>query len=349
VTLTVLSVGYSMHPTGDAAVGGAEQVLTLLDGALTSRGARSIVVACQGSSVSGTRVSTPCPPDSLDDLARERAWSAHAQTIRRVLDTTAVDLVHMHGFDFHGYLPPPGVPTLVTAHLPPAWYPRHALAPARPETQLQCVSSSQRAAWPRDLPLPLLIANGIPVERYALTARRRNVALALGRICPEKGFHLALDAARLAGIPMLLAGQVFGYQEHRDYFAREIAPRLDRRLRFIGPVDFRRKRRLLAGARCLLVPSLAPETSSLVAMEALAAGTPVIAFKSGALPDIVDHGRTGFLVSSASEMADAIAAADRIDPEACRAAAHERFSAERMIAEYFALYERLGHGWSRAA
>jgi hypothetical protein len=102
-----------------------------------------------------------------------------------------------------------------------------------------------------------------------------------------------------------------------------------------------RKRRLLAAARCLVVPSLVAETSSLVAMEALASGTPVIAFRSGALPEIVEDGRTGFLVDGVAEMADAMRRASEIDPEACRRAARERFTAERMCGEYLALYERL--------
>ena len=142
-------------------------------------------------------------------------------------------------------------------------------------------------------------------------------------------------------MPLLLAGQTFPYDAHESYFAREIAPRLDRARRFIGPIGLVRKRRLLSAARCLLLPSLAPETSSLVAMEALACGTPVIALPSGALPEIVEHGRTGFIVSDEQEMAEAIPAAARIEPEVCRAAARERFSLVRTVERYFALYRQL--------
>jgi glycosyltransferase involved in cell wall biosynthesis len=170
---------------------------------------------------------------------------------------------------------------------------------------------------------------------------KRDFALCIGRVCPEKGFHIALEAARQANIPLLLAGQVYPYEEHERYYRDEILPRLDRTRRFLGPVGFERKRRLLSAARCLLVPSLAPETSSLVAMEALACGTPVIAFPSGALADIVEHGKTGFLVDDANEMAEAIARARSIDPETCRQAARERFSADRMVAQYLQVYQQL--------
>jgi glycosyltransferase involved in cell wall biosynthesis len=140
---------------------------------------------------------------------------------------------------------------------------------------------------------------------------------------------------------MVLAGQVYAYKAHEEYFSKEIRPRLDRRRRFIGPVGFSAKRRLLAGARCLLVPSLVEETSCLVAMEALAAGTPVVAFRTGALPEIVEHGRTGYIVSDAEEMAEAIRMAGKLDAEECRQAAQTRFSAEAMVQRYLETYDRL--------
>src|SRR5581483_2686948 len=122
-------------------------------------------------------------------------------------------------------------------------------------------------------------------------------------ICPEKGVHLAIEASRCARIPLLIAGEVFGYDEHLRYFEEQVAPALGRNCRFLGSLGPHRKRRLLAHARCVLLPSLAEETCGLVAREALAAGTPVIAFRRGALPESVENGRTGFLVSSVEEMA----------------------------------------------
>jgi glycosyltransferase involved in cell wall biosynthesis len=170
---------------------------------------------------------------------------------------------------------------------------------------------------------------------------KRSFALVLGRVCPEKGYHIALDAAHRANHTLLIGGRVYPYDEHRRYFDQEIAPRLDRHRRFLGPLGFIRKRRLLSAALCLLVPSLTQETSSLVAMEALACGTPVVALPNGALVDIVDHGRTGFLVRDAGEMAAAIEAVRDIDPETCREAAQSRFSVERTTARYLHLYRWL--------
>jgi glycosyltransferase involved in cell wall biosynthesis len=185
------------------------------------------------------------------------------------------------------------------------------------------------------------IENGVPVAALEARHAKRPFALMLARICPEKGIHLAIEAAKQAGITLLIAGSVYEYPEHRRYFREEVEPRLDARRRFLGPVGFRRKRRLLTAAQCVLVPSLVPETSSLVAREALACGTPVVAFRSGALPETVEDGVTGFLVDSAEEMADAIRRAPSLDPEACQRVARERFSLERMAGRYFETYREL--------
>jgi glycosyltransferase involved in cell wall biosynthesis len=109
----------------------------------------------------------------------------------------------------------------------------------------------------------------------------------------------------------------------------------------IGPVQGLAKMRLLSMARALLAPSTAPETSSLVAMEAMSAGAPVIAFRAGALPDIVEHGRTGFIVDNVDAMANAMGRAGEIDADVCRETARMRFSRERMVAAYLDTYRTL--------
>jgi glycosyltransferase involved in cell wall biosynthesis len=340
--LTVLNVAYPFAPVGPDAVGGAEQVLTRLDFALSRAGHDSIVMACEGSAAEGILISMPNPTGTVEHDARKTIYAQYRQTIQQLLTRWRVDVIHMHGVDFFEYLPPTRVPVLATLHLPPHWYPPRVFKLDDPNTYLHCVSETQRQACPPCSYLLPVVENGVPDEMFCDGHAKRDFAMALGRICPEKGFHIALDAARHAKVPMLLAGEVFRYSAHQNYFEQQIVPRLDDSRRFVGPVGQRRKRRLLAGARCLLVPSLVPETSSLVAMEALACGTPVVAFASGALAEIVEHGRTGFLVDNANEMAEAIHAIDLIDPEVCRQAARERFSMKRTVENYFAIYERLG-------
>src|SRR5207302_8304810 len=208
---------------------------------------------------------------------------------------------HMHGLDFMEYLPEPGTPVLVTLHLPPSWYPREAFRLNRTDSHLICVSQSQANECPEGAPIRAIVGNGIRLQPYS-HRRKRNYVMAIGRICPEKGLHLAMDAANQSGLPLLLAGKVFGYASHQQYFAEHIQPRLARGNRFLGEIGPARKHRLLAGARCLLIPSLVSETSSLVAMEAMASGTPVVAYRKGALVELIDHGRTGFIVDSKDAM-----------------------------------------------
>lgn len=341
MTLTVLNVAYSLATVGSDSVGGAEQVLTAIDRALVVAGATSIVIACEGSRTRGLLHTTPRPTGALDTAGITGAREAHARAIAEALDRYPVDVLHFHGVDFHSYLPEPGVAALATLHLAHCWYPAHAIAPTRPHTFVQCVSEWQRQFFPTSPAMLPTIANGVPIPAEPVKHRRAGYAMALGRICPEKGFHIALDVAKRAGVPMQLAGCVFPYPEHERYFVSQIAPRLDDARQFIGPVGPRRKQALLADARCLLLTSHVPETSSLVAMEALAAGTPVIAFPSGALVEIIDHGVTGFFVHEEREMADAIAAAGELDPELCRATARARFSVETMERKYLTLYDAL--------
>jgi glycosyltransferase involved in cell wall biosynthesis len=325
---------------GADAVGGSEQILALMDRAISSAGHHSIVIAAEGSQVQGTLVASPGPRSRLNEAVRRTGQEAHRLLIRQTLDRYPVDLVHMHSLDFHEYLPT-GVPVLATLHLPPDWYPRGIFDIDNPQFHMNCVSRSQHRRCFRSARLLEPVPNGVDVQKLAGNTAKRDFVLALGRICPEKGFHFALDAARQARMPLLLAGEVFPYQSHLEYFDQEIAPRLDQERRFLGPLGFASKKRILSQARCLLIPSQVAETSSLVAMEALACGTPVVAFDSGALPEIVEHGRTGFIVSNVREMARALKLAADLNPEDCRRAARTKFSADTMGARYLDLYDTL--------
>ena len=348
MALRVLNVAFPFAPVGEDAVGGAEQVVAQLDRALVANGDRSLVIACAGSRVAGHLIELPAPPASLDEAAREAMHRTMRRAIARALRGERIDVLHFHGLDHPAYLPADGPPALVTLHLPLDWYAPGALHPTRPRTWLQPVSASQARSAPPGVALLPPIENGVRLPPPT-KMRRRGFALALGRICAEKGFEDAIDAAKCADVPLLLAGEVFAWTEHRRYFETCLAPRLDARRRWIGPVGGARERRLLAEARCLLVPSRAAETSSLVEMEAIAAGTPVIAYRAGALPEIVDDGVTGRLVDGVEAMAAAIGSVERIRASTCRRVAAMRFDAARTTAQYLSLYRRLASRANAAA
>lgn len=340
--MNVLSVGYPLAPVGENTAGGAEQVLSMLDEALVRAGHHSFVIAPEGSNCRGILLRLAKVPKRLDEdfqcFARQKVRAA----LRFALSRWPVDVIHLHGVDFFDYLPEPGPPVVITLHLPPAWYPSEVFRLTRPDTHLICVSNSQLRECPPGAQIHRVIDNGVHLDRYRPARTKGRYVVALGRICPEKGFHLALDAATHCGLPLILAGTVFGYAAHQEYFQAMIRPRLSGRHRFVGAVGRLRKRELLAGARCLVLPSLVSETSSLVAMEAMASGTPVVAFRRGALEEIIEHGRTGFLVDTPEELSDAIEASRDLSSSLCRERAEAAFSAEKMIREYLALYREVG-------
>ncbi|GAA3750203.1 glycosyltransferase family 4 protein [Terriglobus aquaticus] len=347
MSLRILHIAYPYAPVGPRTCGGAEQVLTDLDRALVAAGHSSSVVACEGSRSAGHLYSAPVPHGRLDSTDSDRRfWQSRYQgAIDRALNSERFDLVHMHGLDWHHYRLPANLPVLVTLHMPIAWYPSTVWDKRGRNLHFQCVSTHQRQTCPdRDA---AVVENGVALPSYDPRARSRRFALALGRICPEKNLHEALSAGTIANVPVRVGGQTFPYSTHLEYERSLFRPalrgngRMRNQHRFLGPLPPRRKQHLLAAARCLLHPTLAPETSSLVTMEALAAGTPVIAYRSGALPDIIEHGVTGFLVNNVAEMGDRIAEVDTLDRNACRRAAEQRFSLQAMTRGYLDLYTRI--------
>jgi glycosyltransferase involved in cell wall biosynthesis len=340
--MRILNVSYPFAPAGPDAVGGAEQILARLDAALTLAGHESFVLACAGSSVSGEHIPFSLVPGEITAEYKAAFYPAHRERIEHAIQEYRIELVHFHGIDFHEYLPFTGIPLLATLHLPLDWYPPEIFRSAHQNLFLHGVSHRQNASCPPSSRMLSVIENGVPVPKTSKHCRR-NFSLCLGRICPEKGFHFAMDAAKIAGMPLLVCGEVFPYEAHQKYWREEIRTREDRFRRFIGPLGLKRKTRFLSAAKCLVAPSLVAETSSLATMEALACGTPVIAFRQGALPDLIEHGRTGFIVDSVEEMAGAMRRVHLLSHEMCRRAARARFSVEAMTARYLARYEELIH------
>lgn len=203
------------------------------------------------------------------------------------------------------------------------------------------ISDSQREGCP-ELNYLATVYNGIETASYRC-GKKQGYLLFLGRLSPEKGTHLAIEAARKAGLPLVIAGKVDPFD--REYFAREIAPHLDgEAVRFIGEVAGRAKREVLEGAIAVLHLVQWSEPFGLVMVEALASGTPVIAMRFGSIPEVVKDGETGFIVRSVDEAVAALGRLSRIDPAACRRDAIARFDVSRMVEGYLAVYERLASG-----
>jgi glycosyltransferase involved in cell wall biosynthesis len=336
----ILSVAFPLLPVSSGSGGGAEQILYLLERGIAGAGHRSIVIAAKGSEVRGDLIETPASTSEITNELRLEAQRAHSREIQHILANTQVDLIHFHGLDFYAYQPPSKLPMLATLHLPLDWYSPSIFDGS---VQVNCVSRSQASSaqnvnWP-------VVENGIDTEQYRTNSGKRAHLLWLGRICPEKGVHIALRVAHRLDLPIIIGGPVHSFREHMTYFAEAVRPLLDSKREYVGPVGLDTKIKLLSEAVCLLIPSLVTETSSLVAMEAMASGTPVIAFRSGALPEIVEDGVTGSLVNSEEEMVMAVENISSISSQDCRSRALGCFDANRMISAYLELYGRVIAGF----
>jgi glycosyltransferase involved in cell wall biosynthesis len=208
-----------------------------------------------------------------------------------------------------------------------------------PKVAVVAVSHAQRKPAP-ELRVARVIHHGIDVSDFPIGNGDGGYLLFLGRLSPDKGAGRAIEVARKADVPLLLAGKMREPWE-RDYFEARVAPFLSEQIQYLGEVGHERKLELLAGARALVFPIRWNEPFGLVMIEALACGTPVLAFHEGAAPEVVDHGRTGFLCQDEGEMADAVLRLDQLDRGACRAAVEGYFSTARMVDEHIDLYEEL--------
>ncbi|HKD44463.1 MAG TPA: glycosyltransferase [Candidatus Angelobacter sp.] len=346
----ILYVAYPLLTVAKESAGGAEQVLWTLEREMARQGDETTVAASAGSRVAGELFATGEPCHRPDDFARrdrEHQEKVVELVRRRAAEGRPFDLVHDHSGSFWPRAGEFDLPCLGTLHLPRAFYPPRHFENVPANVGFSCVSPSQARGFADLGALEGVVANGVALDLLEPDERpnhaRRNGLLWLGRICEEKAPHLALEIAARARLPLMLAGQVYPFTYHQRYFDNEVAPRL-RELpdaSFAALPSFGRKRQLLSEARAVLVTSLAEETSSLVAMEAAASATPVIAFARGALPQIVCHGVTGFLVDTVEDAIRAIERISEIDHEACLRHAREHFSATVMAENYGRLYKRI--------
>jgi glycosyltransferase involved in cell wall biosynthesis len=202
------------------------------------------------------------------------------------------------------------------------------------------ISDFQRTMGPPEMRWEATVYNALPIEGWPYRDQKDDYLLAFGRICEEKGFHLAIEVAKRTDSRLVMAGVVQDW--YRDYYEREVAPHVDGdQIVFLGEVTDDEKRELFAGARAFVFPILWPEPFGIVMIEAMAAGTPVLALRAGSVPEVVDEGVNGFVRDDIDGLVAAVGLVDQIDPDACRATVAERFSVARMAQDYEAVYASL--------
>ncbi|WP_437776800.1 glycosyltransferase family 4 protein [Sorangium sp. So ce1097] len=287
-------------------------------------------------------------PPLLEDEVNHVAW-AFTEIAR---EEHRFDVIHLNSPVAVAFTPFVRVPAVHTLHHKRCEessriYARH------PEIAYVAISERQRSL---EIPLPrsTVIHHGVAPARYPPSLVDEGYLAHVGRYAEEKGTHLALDIARGAGMQILLAGRA--HPAERSYHLHEVAPRLrEIGASDIGEVDHDRKIALLRRARALLCPLQWEEPFGLIAIEAMLCGTPVLGFRRGSFPEIIDEGVTGFLaepgdVARLTALATTLA---RFDRAACARRARERFSSARMVSRYEVLYRSLvdlrGAPGSRAA
>jgi glycosyltransferase involved in cell wall biosynthesis len=182
------------------------------------------------------------------------------------------------------------------------------------------------------------VYNGIDLSLYPLQETPGEELIFLGRIHPDKGVHLAIAVARMSGLPLLIAGII----QDKEYFKKQVEPYLDdREIRYIGPVDVAGKNELFSRARALLHLNTIPERFGLVLAEANAAGVPVIAMDLGSCREVIDDGKTGFLVNGVNQAVEALKTVHKIDRATCRRRVQQCFSIETMVGAYERVYCRI--------
>ena len=327
---------YTIPPEG---YGGVESVIAGLVDGLVERGHRVTLLAAGDHKTRAQRFIRTWDEHPVDQLGEALPEVVNSARVAALLGAgTDYDVVHDH--TLAGPLLARGrrAPTVVTVHGP-----MNELAdlyrPLGGDVSLVAISDNQRRSA-ADLNWAGTVHNAIDVSSFPFRDRKDDYVLFLGRFHATKGPHLAIDAAREAGVRILLAGKCAEPPE-QEFYDAEIAPRLGPDAVYVGDADSTEKRRLLAGARCLLFPIQWDEPFGMVMVEAMACGTPVVALSNGSVPEVVVHGCTGIVVEREAELAAAIAQSRGLDPAACRRHAEKCFGIEAMAAGYEEVYRKV--------
>jgi glycosyltransferase involved in cell wall biosynthesis len=320
------------------AYGGIEAVVADLTRGLVSRGHRVTLIGHAADDMPGKVVRVFDEPQShrLGEPGPEVMYAAAAA---RIVDDLDVDVVHDH--TLAGPLTALGrsVPTVATMHGPMDGELGDYYRELGEAVSLVAISDAQRTDGP-DLNWLATVPNGIDVDNYPFRAAKEDYVLFLGRFVPEKGAHLALDAARSANRRIVLAGKVNEAAEE-EYFDEHIRPRLGDDAVYVGESDFDGKCELYGEAACLLFPVQWPEPFGLVMIEAMACGTPVVALRSGSVSEVIDDGRTGVICDTPDELAAGIDRAVTLRPADCRDHVTRHYDVSVMVEGYERVYRVL--------
>jgi glycosyltransferase involved in cell wall biosynthesis len=322
--------------------GGTEVVVDGLARGLAAAG-HEVLLAAPG----GSTCPVPLVPDMPPPCAGSSAvWSATTElyhVARAYSALQGMQLVHDHTVagPFFRYRPE-SVPVVTTSHGPFRSRLGDLYRLMGPDVSMVAISRHQ-ASQAAGVRIARVIHHGIDVAAVPVGGGRGGYAAFLGRMSPDKGPREAILIARNAGIRLLMAARIQG-KEERDYFDSQVAPLLGPGVEFIGELTAAEKYELMGGAVAFLNPIQWAEPFGLVMVEALATGTPVVGTGSGAAPEIIDDGVTGYLRSSIAGLSEALVLAPALDRRSCREAAESRFSISRMVADHVELYAELLRG-----
>jgi len=327
------------YPVPPSGYGGIEWVVALLADGLTDRGHEVTLFAPPGSRTEARLVPPlgEVPPEEL--IGDPWYEAAHAVSAYE----------RGHEFDIlHDHTGPVGAsigamsdcPTVHTLHGPFTDQTRMLYRRIAHGHWFVAISESQRSMAPENLRWAGVVYNGIPLDHYPFREDKDDFLFFLGRADEEKAPHLAIQAARRAGRRLVMCVTTKNERE-QAYWADKVEPLLSDDVEVRGECDQEQKADLLGRAAALLFPIQWAEPFGLVMTEAMACGTPVVAWRNGSVPEVVADGETGFVVSSVEEMAAAIARVGDLDPHVMRARVKERFSAEGMVAGYERVYQRV--------
>jgi len=318
--------------------GGTELVVSWLCDELVRRGHQVTLFATNDSKTSANLV--PIWPQSLWRAKLRSPHAVFSLLYEKLISLQdQFDIIHDHcefyTAPYSRFLKPPVVTTL--HH--PLTEETTILYKKFPNINYVAISKNQKRSGP-GINIVRVIYHGLPLEKYPFNPNPQDYLLWLSRIGPDKGIAEAIDIAKLSGEKLIISGNIL--PQYADYFEFRIKPLIEgKQIQFVGASDFEKKVDLFRGAKALLYPIRRPEPFGLVVIEAMACGVPVIAYKEGSMPELIKDGKTGFLVNNKEEMANALKRISQINRLTCHRHVAKKFTVEKMVNKYEALYNKL--------